>query len=201
MAKWSFWTFVATCIGIVILCATFWETAKAAIAAGAAARSADDSVQIMERSAEVDLRAYVALGNPKLSDIDTGKQPAVEFVANNSGRTPARDVSLAIAFVLADKFDSASAPRPMVPPGASNAFISPGSRVPSRIGLTGLILSPDVIQQIKDGGKSVFIYGTLTYSDPFKKGRETHFRLVYDHRNIAKNDPGLHFCDAGNSAS
>ena len=196
VAESQFWWNVAQAFATVFAA---FATAFAALAAGAAARSANRTVKVMERAAETDLRAYVSLGNPRLVDVGPDKKPTAEFIMVNSGRTPAQNVRLALAYYLGKEFKTAAAPNPLVLDGASKAFIGSNQRVPSRVGLDGL-LSENQFQAIKENRAQVFVYGTITYDDPFRAGRTTGFRLAYNSKNIARQDPVLHVCDDGNHA-
>ena len=163
------------------------EVAKeAAEAARGSADVAKRTADIMEQNAERDLRAYVSLGGPKLTDVEAGKKPAAEFNVINSGRTPAQNVQIAIACYASEKFDAAMALPPAVPPGASNAFIGISQRMPSRIVLSKSPISVDLFNAVKDGRYEIFVYGTITYDDSFRRGRTTDFRLAFNAKNIAE---------------
>jgi hypothetical protein len=178
------------------------EVAKeAADAARGSADVAKRTADIMEQNAERDLRAYVSLGGPKLADVAAGKQPAAIFNVINSGRTPAQNVQIAIACYASETFDAAKALPPAVPPGASNAFIGIGQRMPSRIVLSKSPISVDLFNAVKDGRYEIFVYGTITYDDSFRTGRTTDFRLSFNAKNIAEKTDGLHNCDEGNRAN
>jgi hypothetical protein len=95
MAYWAFWTFIATCFGIVILCATFWETAKAAIAAGDAAQSSARSADIAKETLVATERAWLRRDDVRFTTgiiIDQGgARTTIEMGVTNVGKAPALD--------------------------------------------------------------------------------------------------------------
>ncbi len=173
----------------------------AAKAARASAVATERNVRAMERVAERELRAYVAIKHAfiRLTTV-TGPTKALlgKITIANVGKTIAKNVRLALHI---DVFDNLSGPFPV-------AYRPGGTYLHPNIDWNVQQESPEipstVKQQLVDGTKYVVMWGELSYFDGFYGvERFTKFRFSQGMLVFAETTTGwdITACEQGNEAT
>jgi hypothetical protein len=150
------------------------EAKRSADAARDSAAATRASVELAERTAEHQLRAYLGVASAKIISSDGGTTFVIEVEITNSGQTPARRVTHGIvaeiqiqheppaSFQAAER---ASGERVMVP----NARFT----LKRDIAIGG----PSGAATIRNGQRTIFAWGRVDYIDAF--GQSQHFEFRY----------------------
>lgn len=164
--------------GWVIACAT---VALAAVTAALATytyllwRSNSQLITQAAETAARQLRAYVAVNEPRIFNVRADMSPRLRIPFENFGQTPAYKFSVTYAFCYAPGGDFSVAP-PLQESDRRLACLAPGARR-TTIGNCPLTLSPALYVALKNGASALFVYGIARYSDAFGKDHFTRFRL------------------------
>lgn len=140
------------------------------------ARLLDKSIKSSERTAQRQLRAYLFVDEPWIAGVQAGMTPQAVITFKNSGQTPAYKVRVAITsfFALGTSFKDAPA---LGEPTESRGSLGPGAYftvgVPAPVGLTAKDLN-----DIRDGRRSLFVYGGISYFDTFDEAHWTSLRVM-----------------------
>jgi hypothetical protein len=154
--------------------ASLFFTGWAAKAAARAAIAAEKAVEVNDRTAERQLRAYIdiksggfALGPPHKDRL------RVRVVFSNFGQTPARDVRLWIKMDLVEpgKFEFTERSKP----GVEQGIISPGN---TAVSFDGIGVDDDIaFDAIKEGDMVPMVWGRVIYRDVFDN-RDHTFEFI-----------------------
>lgn len=200
MAWWSRIAGVATCIGVLLLAATLWETTRTTIAAADAVQATKDSVEVARTTAERQLRAYVFPISVRLLDFAIGSAPRAEITIKNTGQTPAYDCTVIASIYRIGLPLVGAFPNPDVPTRMSAGSVGPGMERHPKPSLTKA-LSEDDHTAVREGKEAIFVFGRVNYVDAFGKPRFTNFRYEFGRENARRNDGSLHVCVAGNESN
>lgn len=169
MSKWAFATMLATIAGVVLIAATLRYTAQAAFAASEAAVHAESIVQVTDRMARQQLRAYLSTEFMEFQQVAPGEAPVAVIRVRNAGQTPALNV-VHIATIYRDVW-------PMTPDEVIvdlSAFDAPPSK-----GLIGpqihtlfatrdpLVLTAEDIKTIRSRRMAIYVRIEITWDDIF----------------------------------
>jgi hypothetical protein len=139
-------------------------------------QSTNDLANGAERTARMQLRAYLHVGRPKLSHVSIVGQPQARFILNNTGVTPARNVRVWCKAKLVDwpysggyEFETTNEME------GSNSVLAPNAF--AKIGDTAGFLSHSDVAELKTKKKRILVNGKVTYTDMFGKDRWTTFRI------------------------
>jgi hypothetical protein len=164
-------TAVATVL-IAIFTFTLWQSTSRLWRAG-------------ERHSERELRAYILATKPKITQLEVGKRIEIDAPYKNFGQTPAYDVIaeswldiLAMPIAKRHRFNKPRNPR-MV---EIKATIAPTDGFAVKvISSATFAVTQEIIDVVKAAEKSkIYLYGTITYKDVFKKKRITDFCWRFD---------------------
>lgn len=169
MAWWNRVSTVATCIGVVLLIVTLWETSQTAIAAAQAASAAENTLSHSKDISERELRAYVCLVGGVLTVQNLKVKGSVKF--KNSGQTPAFNVR-SCCRIEVGTYDGVEhlmmePPDPKVYTASSIA--GPGGEFEFTSERNLIADFTDIVEQ----RKAIFFSGVVEYTDAFGVAR--HF--------------------------
>jgi hypothetical protein len=160
---------------------TFWLvcfTAVLAVATIFLAAFTIDLALTSRKTAQRQLRAYVAARAENVSAFGPDVPVGIRFRMTNHGQTPAYDVSHTAAIPIL--------PHPLPP---DFQFLAPPVSIASRFVLhprasfDAGVVAPrpftdvEIVQATTNNGFRIYLYGTVTYRDAFNKHRETTFCL------------------------
>jgi hypothetical protein len=165
----------------------------AAICTGAAASFTGYQAWIAKDTAKRQLRAYISVPEAYVKYARNGARPDGWIAISNAGQTPAYQVQLDSETRILDY--------PLI---TSFTFLTnhhyeignlgPQSKLsPSQIGDEDL--PADEFAELKNGQRRIFLYGTITYKDVFKKQHYTNYCL-----NFVMDNPVGNFCDTHNDS-
>jgi len=167
--------------------------------AKAAADTAKRTVDAMEATAELQLRAYVFVEADAIRSVEDGKIPASTTLIKNTGLTPAYDVKHWGGISIVKNGDE--------PPDfsdAENEFEGPVQIAPNGELIVNNIydkkLTESDIKNLKSKECVIYVYGRITYTDIFNKPHWTTYRTTQD--GDVRSPIGGHFltiCERGNS--
>lgn len=149
------------------------ETCKAAEAAKKSADVAEKSLQSQ--------RAQLMTSAWRISNIEAGKTPLVNFTITNKGALPATLVQIAVRFLIERSL-------PEIPPGGSpqytSSFMEAGFLVVPGQGYNRKVkcwvLSPEEVESIENGTKKLWFLGAIKFIDGLDKQRILRMCMVYD---------------------
>lgn len=186
MAFWAKLMFFASVGSLVftiaatgLLVFTFKQTRRATYAARQSAVSARQAVRDSRKSAEKQLRAYVDVFHVSATwlaepDDVTMKKVRVQAQFKNTGQTPAHEV---IAWMRVENLPPDSPVFDLDAP----ELVATGVQGPGAINhleeLKQFDSGTGIVAGWKDGRRSLFVYGTIKYTDAFDEPRESHFRF------------------------
>lgn len=167
----------------------------AAIFAAIAAFAARRTVNVMEGTAQRQLRAYVMLDWLRLEGI-LGQETRVLLRVRNYGQTPAKNTRhfgrvLVCPYVPGRKF---VVDRRMGGP-VSTMTVSPGNHFDQEIPVTPI--SDVAVAAINKGEAALYCYGIIEYEDAFAKKRTTTYRHIIG-GNLAIAGHRFTICEEGN---
>lgn len=172
--KWSEW-FTLVFTGVIALSAGTY-TIFAILQWNVMAKQAE----LMEATLEVSQRAYVFPKHVRMKQFQMGKRLVVEVEVENSGNTPALNLSgtlhfRAIESALPDISDYGEPADGFTSVSVLPAHVSSIRMVSGRAEL-----SERHVVSIEGGNLRVYVYGILRYQDIFGKQRESRFCGLYD---------------------
>lgn len=161
------------------------------------------TVKAMERqeatakdTAERQLRAYVNIDTGKLEGLASGAFPEAVVTVSNSGQTPAYNVTVVGGIALGASFPTL--PSPVPPPVVTAATISPGASV-AHVVRTPRALTTSDLTNLREGSRTLYVYGEIHYHDIYTKQRKTTYRLLIGGP-VGTADGRLAVADEGNLA-
>jgi hypothetical protein len=146
---------------------------KSAIAAKESADATKNAVQLAERTAERQLRAYfdISLGAIFLNSPSPGQMTAwTRF--KNAGATPAYKVRGWHQFT---RGLTGQAPFDKIGEFENEAIVGPGGNFNLNSTLT---VSPEQLQAVRDRTLSLYVWGRIEYLDAFEKQRHFSFKAI-----------------------
>jgi hypothetical protein len=162
--------------------------ASSANAAKDAADATRDAVQLAEKTAERQLRAYVFIKPDTLPTIDEWNTIGIRLFVFNSGQTPAYKLTYWYAIQLSgyplasELLVATEANLPM--DQRTKTILNPGTHNEVII-KTGRALTSDERAAIISGTKAFYVYGQIDYRDAFDLPRFSKFRLHYTRESVA----------------
>lgn len=210
-AQWAWWQTILSALGIVGLLFSLYYTRKAVLAAEDATRDADAALAIAERNAKaaselvavsektasMQLRAYLAV--QKIEPVDVPKTSffAVRVHISNDGQTPAKTTAVSDASYIG--------PFPQFDPRQSGPAQTVHIHFPPVLnpGCSAVILTAGMedadYDKFRNSGddEALYIYGRVEYVDAFAANHwlEYCYRLTWSTRNLPE---GCCICMAGN---
>jgi hypothetical protein len=172
------------------------ETANAAKESANATKQA---VELSDRTAERQLRAYMSPSGGTIQNFDLNKLApdiSVRIEFKNSGQTPAYDFSANGGATFAnfplskilEKNEKAAGP----------TVIGPQGEYILTVGISGMTQAQ--LDAIKTREYAIFVHGVYSYRDAFNKTRTGKFRFFYGGAGGLRSDYALTFDQEGNSA-
>jgi hypothetical protein len=148
---------------------------KSADAAKQSADATRDSVKLAEATAERQLRAYVFIQdvNILLRENDTIIDVTVKFL--NSGRTPGYDLRTTFKAEIKAPPTTGSPYTELALPEAKS-IIAPRAGID--IGPNRLVLQDGDLAGLRDGSRTLYIWGRVDYVDAFKQDRYFIFQAT-----------------------
>ncbi len=139
-------------------------------------RLADTTVALgsdAKQASVIDMRAYVAVGFPRMNRENASSKIVASFDIVNSGRTPAIDVYRTSNIVVL--------PYPLVPQHEFFNYLTPGrfvifpnKSVEAKHVMNDFISNKDIVA-IREGKSRIYIHGTVKYRDVFGHCHHTSF--------------------------
>ena len=182
-------TAVIAAFTIALVLATgflFFSSEKVADAAKDSAKAAQAAVELSDKTAERELRAYLSVTGFHITNLKVGEHIRAQIVLTNAGKTPAYHVKFNISTMGIRDFPAPNyvpAPTPPEPyiggvptaPNGGTFSISPVRALP--------LLSQEEFEAIKPNenpmGSAIYIMGVVSYIDAFNKLRTTRFYGAY----------------------
>jgi hypothetical protein len=165
-----------------------------------ATSTAITSNRIAREIGEAQARAYIQVRQIAFHFNAKTKVLKISGFVENSGQTPARETSIAIAFFFGwDPFPEGihkynGAEKPM-----SKMSIATGVAIPLKE--TATEISADAMDMAQFGEGKIWCFGVVRYIDVFKRPQFTRFRAEYDPKlGTNKRSPSI-VCPDGNEAS
>jgi hypothetical protein len=152
-------------------------SAQAAQAAQDSAEATKKAVELSDRTAERQLRAYVVATKASLDRLGIGQIPKVVVELKNAGQTP--------AYKFRSRINIFGGPNPLPqsPPlvdGDAVSILGPGESHFLGASMTATIGAAEMAEIIA-GRRTIYVQGLLKYEDAFGKERFTKFSLQYVH--------------------
>lgn len=186
MALWAMLMFFANIGSLIftiaatsLLVFTYKQTRRATYAARQSAVSARQAVRVARKSAEKQLRAYVDVFHVSahwLAEPDdvTMKIVRVQAQFKNTGQTPAHGV---IAWMRVENMPRDSPVFDLETPDLSATGVHGPGAINHLEERKQFDSTTGIVVGWKDGTRSLFVYGTIKYTDAFDEPRESHFRF------------------------
>jgi hypothetical protein len=157
-----------------------------------------DLVLSAEKTAERQLRAYVAITEITVENIDSREAPIVDIHWKNVGQTPAYDFTIWANLSLREA-ERTDFPTDSLPP-ISKISLGAGMGGLTQIRSSKGPLSPATLAALRDGIAIFYVFGTLAYTDIFGVSRFTNFRSFLN-REMGIRDGPLYGTKEGNDAN
>lgn len=151
------------------------EQLKVSSKAADAARAA---VELSDKTAEHQLRAYVFVREAFIRNLDGPDAPVVHIYVKNYGQTPAYKYvnAGAVRFTLFPNENFSRDPNgdqrlaiTTLPPGGESTIVC---NLP-------FIITPELKVDLKAGKLAIYAFGKLKYVDAFKKDRVENYRFIF----------------------
>jgi len=197
MARTSWWMMAFTFMGVLLLAATFIETARAAQGAADAADATRKGVDLAADTARWQLRAYVTCTIVKFSNFAAGQKPTSSITIKNSGSTPAHDIVTKMSMMFGDypqtrEMAESEVAGTIDPVG----IMGPGDAISANRQRNGP-MSEDQFNAVIAGKRALYIVTEITYRDVFgKRCRSVRWHMVVA-RCIAEKGDHAHVCPYG----
>ena len=141
------------------------------------------------RLMQLDQRAWLAITNTKLLNLEAGKEPRIKYTIKNTGATPAKIKSFTCTpsahdaktgrHVVSNKtIDECFAEMLSAPPNEWRAVIAPGADTTAVFAYTDIATEPHV-GAIHRGERILYFYGRVLYEDAFADDLETTYCFYY----------------------
>jgi len=131
--------------------------------------------ELSRRSSQRQLRAYVIPDGSKIFVGETG-EPRATISFRNCGQTPARGV---VGWARMDLIDSETEEESELPQVAVRSATTLAANGSLSKALWFRTLSPEEVDLVRSGRKTISVSGLVRYSDIFRRRHETQFRLAY----------------------
>ena len=157
---------------------TFWLacfTAVLAVATIVLALVTIDLARTARKTAQQQLRAYVAARAESVSSFGPDVPVGIRFRMTNHGQTPAHDVSqTATIAILSHPLPPNFNFPPPPTPTPSKFVLHPGASFDAGVVAPRPFTGDEIVQATSNDFR-IYLYGSVTYRDAFKKHRETTF--------------------------
>jgi hypothetical protein len=129
-----------------------------------------------DRNAAQQLRAYVFVRSPSITNLTTGNVDVdITIPIKNSGQTPAYDLSIRAEIETKD-FPSPVSAFTLPTEGIDNLTLGPGSKYFYEFSIDAL--TPAELAALQNKTKAVFIRGEIKYRDAFGEPHFSNFFLI-----------------------
>jgi len=161
----AFFTLVAICCQALIYFCQLKEMQKASHAATKAAKAAEDSVILAEKT-RLDQRAWIGIKGAVLTkQIKPGERPAATVRFTNTGRTPAQRTKIRMWIVMSKPTSNENLERPEI------SEVSSGPLPVDAVYEANIEMRDALTQEQVDGlitdTYRLYVYGTIAYDDMF----------------------------------
>ena len=193
-----FFTLCATIAAALYAGRAAVATHAAAAAAHASAATANQTLRTMQDTAERQLRAYVHIQDTNILDLDNPEKLKVTFLVKNHGQTPAYEVSYACHVFwdndpLLTKYGIGSiVPVHVITLGPGATIRQSAKPMPA--------FTKDQIEEVKGGGKAIYLQGVIAYTDAFGRPQTTEFMRIKCKR-FGLDDTSMPFGGHGDKAT
>jgi hypothetical protein len=160
----------------------------------------NNTLKHSEKTAERQLRAYVFPIEAELKKLSADEFPELEISIENSGQTPAYQLTHTSRFALSDFPLIEPLPLAEASKESSKTNVEPGGKF-MKYGRSDRKLSAEAITQLKDGTAAIYAYGEIKFVDAFGASRWVKYRLMNGGRAGFFADGKLVACEEGNETS
>jgi hypothetical protein len=143
---------------------------KTASAAKESADATRDSVKLAENTTQRQLRAYVSIIDAFIKLVDDDAAIETTIFLKNSGQTPGYKFRTTTRVEIGAPPTKGSPYTDLIP-AQSRSIIGPGAI--HNIGPIKIVFGPGELQAIRNGSRTIFVWGRADYVDAF--GVERHF--------------------------
>lgn len=189
-------------MGLLLLGFTLIATGAAAFYARRAALAARQTVVVMDKTAERQLRAYVNVVEGNLVNFDTDC-PVMQVVLKNFGQTPAHEVTVFQTGKIAERPLATTRLTINMQEGKRHfGVVGPGADFHLRLFLDEPVIPEGDKDVIRGGLAAIYWCAVIRYKDVFGSDWWTTFRVMYK-QDVGVVDPegSLVTCDEGNEAT
>lgn len=138
--------------------------------------STSELVKGADKTAEMQLRAYVCFAGAEITGAGTETAQGVVLI-KNCGKTPARNVTVSATASALNTLDKIVFNPTPAGPNSSRLDIAPDVSGSRNIPLNTIIGDQGKFAAFMSGSRVLYIYGEILYTDVFAKDRKTKFRL------------------------
>jgi hypothetical protein len=183
-ARWALGQLIVGVLGTAAVVGSLFYTAKAALAADAAAKAAQSAVDETRATARTELRAYITMDVGRFGHQDggTGFKYEARPLVRNAGSTPARSLrhSSEVKF-LSDPLPSGFKPSVAEDPDATTTTLGGGHTVEAIKVMDGLLTDSELEEWKGHRGRKIYVFGTVYYEDVFGEPHVTDygFKLLW----------------------
>jgi hypothetical protein len=184
-ANWSNWALVIVAIGgtwiaIRTLKNIEQQTRAAITSANAAKESADTAAKALNHTREAsesELRAYVLISSATILNAESRTGRIAQVTIRNFGQTPAHDVRYWFG-TRVDEYppDLSEFQRPLSSQPMSVEVLAPTRTAILEVPIEGQ--EPPLEAELLNGHGAIFVFGEVTYRDPFNRNRDSPVRLT-----------------------
>lgn len=171
-AESAFWSVAQVVVGGI----TFVVLVIQAVVFGTQARRLRETIEQMKITEERQLRAYICWQEGCVAPHASEGYYDVTFSLRNSGQTPAYDVQSWRCSSIVD-LPEPNAPFQTADSWGGRGMVGPGANM-GAVGELRNKLTPEDRINIKQGKRTIFVWGEVTYRDAFGKPRFTRFRFI-----------------------
>ena len=137
--------------------------------------AAQNTVRIMEQSAERQLRAYLSIGGSGIWPDEYGTSGRLWVDVENTGQTPAYNLTSKVGKLLIPKAECDSFEFPeAVPQAGGSVMVGSGCDITLR-----REFSIAEAKAVKDRTHRLYLFGRIEYTDAFGQSRFTNYRLYW----------------------
>lgn len=139
-------------------------------------RSTGELVRGSEKTAEMQLRAYLLVKGCALRRTNDSEKLFINIEIRNFGQTPAYDVMTWVGTMASDLPLKTELPEPQKPFRQSKSIIAPGNHEMSIVPVEPLTTNQWSYIDKEEG--AIYVWGGISYRDAFNKNRKVSFRLM-----------------------